>query len=362
MATLLVLTIIGGLATVALMYYRSASDRTLTFTAQFEDAVGLYEGNAVSVLGMPIGTVTSIVPKGGYVDVTMAIDGEIAVPAHVQAVTVNTSILTDRHVELTPAYTGGPKLRNGDIVGMDRTRTPVEFDRTLAMIDKLSLSLSGDGRGQGPLADFIAASSGVVNGNGPAIKEALDELSKALRLGPDNGAETSKDIKSVVTSLADLTSAAAENDSTIRDFGSNLRQVSDILADERLGTGDTGKQVNEILSISAQLLESNRDKLKTTVTDANGLTKILVDNQREVAEAFDLAPLVADNSYNTIDSNAGVTRSKLLIDKVLFDGMFAKEVCNITNKKQLGCATGTMRDFGPDFGLSMMFDLMGQPQ
>jgi phospholipid/cholesterol/gamma-HCH transport system substrate-binding protein len=27
--------------------------------------------------------------------------------------------------------------------------------------------------------------------------------------------------------------------------------------------------------------------------------------------------------------------------------------------KQLGCATGTLADYGPDFGLGKMLDLMG---
>lgn len=43
---------------------RSAAsmDETITVTAQFDSGAGLYEGNAVSVLGVPIGSVISIVP------------------------------------------------------------------------------------------------------------------------------------------------------------------------------------------------------------------------------------------------------------------------------------------------------------
>lgn len=127
----------------------------LTVTAQFEDSVGLYEGNAVSVLGMPVGRVTEIAPKETYVEVTIVIDEHVDIPADVQAVTVSTSILTDRHIELTPPYRGGPTLTDGDIVSLARTRTPVEFDRTLAMADKLASALEGDGKGQGPLKDLI---------------------------------------------------------------------------------------------------------------------------------------------------------------------------------------------------------------
>jgi virulence factor Mce-like protein len=348
----------AGLAVAAFTVTRVSGPDQMTVRAQFEDTVGLYEGNAVSVLGMRVGTVESIVSHGSYVDVKLAIDPGVDVPADVLAVTVNTSVLTDRHVELTPAYTGGAKLKSGDVIGLARTRTPVEFDRTLAMIDKLSVSLRGDGKGHGPLSDFITASNAVLSGNGENLRATLGELSQALQLGPDNGAYTAKDIQSIVKNLAELSQAAADNDSAIREFGSNIRQVSDILADEQLGSGDTGAKINEIISISASLLESNRDKLKGTVANGNDLSKAMVDNRREVAESFDLLPLVLDNIYNLVDTNAGAARGNFLLDKTLFDSQLAKELCNLAGAKQLGCATGTIADFGPDFGLSMMLDLM----
>jgi phospholipid/cholesterol/gamma-HCH transport system substrate-binding protein len=337
--------------------------RPITVTAQFEDSVGLYEGNAVSVLGMPVGTVTSIVPKGNYIEVTMAIDKGVDVPADVQAVTVSTSILTDRHIELTPPYRSGPKLKNGDLLSLGRTRTPVEFDRTLAMVDKLSVALRGDGQGGGPVADLVGVSADIASGSGRDIKTTLDQLSQALRLGADNGAQSKENIQTIVNSLAELTTEAAGNDASIREFGSNVRQLSDILADENLGTGSTGAKINEILAQATSLLEKNRDGLKGTVTDFQTLTKSLVDYRRELSEFFDVAPMTIDNVNNAIDSNAGSIRVHGLADKLLFNGQFGKEVCNLINKKQLGCATGTLRDYGPDFGLIGMLDLMaGVPQ
>ncbi|SKV46790.1 Putative Mce family protein [Mycobacteroides abscessus subsp. massiliense] len=78
---------------------------------------------------MPIGKVTKITSRGTYMEVEFTVDSKVKVPADAKAVTVSTSILTDRHIELTPVYRGGPTLKNGDIIGLDRTKTPVEFDR-----------------------------------------------------------------------------------------------------------------------------------------------------------------------------------------------------------------------------------------
>ena len=348
--------ITAAVAVIVLIPHRVS--RAITVTAQFEDSVGLYVGNAVSVLGMPVGKVTSIVPNGSYVEVRLEIGDGVDLPADVQAVTVSTSVLTDRHIELTPVYRGGPKLRNGDVVGLARTRTPVEFDRTLAMVDKLSLTLSGDGQGHGPLADLVNIGDKITTGNGPNIKATLDELAQALRLGADNGTQTKKDIQAIATNLAELTQAAADNDSAIREFGSNIRQLSDILAYEDLGTGNTGKQINKILNQAAGLLQENRDGLKSTVADANTLTAAINDYRREIAEFFDVAPLAIDNVHNAIDANAGSLRIHFLPDKILFNGQFAKEVCNLVGAKQLGCATGTLADYGPDFGIPGMLEVM----
>ena len=361
--TVTLLATAAVLAVAALTVVPHASeDRPMMVTAQFEDSIGLYEGNSVSVLGMPVGKVTSIIAKNTYVEVRMAIDRGVDIPADVQAVTVSTSVLTDRHVELTPAYRDGPKLRNGDVLSLARTRTPVEFDRTLAMIDKLSRALSGDGQGNGPLADLINIGAAVSARSGPDIKATLDQLSQALRLGDDNGTHTRSDIQAVVTNLAQLTQAAADNDRTIREFGSNVRQLSDILAQENLGAGSTGAKANQILAIAADLLERNRDQLRGNVADFETVATAVNDYRRELAEFFDVTPLTIDNIYNLVDTNAGSARVHGLFDKAFLDGQVAKEICNLTNTQALGCATGTLQDYGPDFGLTTMLKLMAGVQ
>jgi virulence factor Mce-like protein len=333
--------------------------RQITVTAHFEDAVGLYVGNGVSVLGMPVGKVTSVVAKDSSVEVKLAIDDGVDIPADVQAVTVSNSILTDRVVELTPSYHGGAKLKNGDVLGLGRTRTPVEFDRTLGMMDKLGKALHGDANGHGPLGDLVNLGAEITSANGPGIKATLDKLSQALRVGTDNGARSKKNIQAIISSVAELTQAAAHNDAAIRQFGSNLRQLSDILADENLGSGSTGAKLNQILAEAARLLERNREGLKGTFAGTRAITASLTDYRRELEETLDVGPMAVDNIYNIIDPVAGSLRVHLLVDKVIVDSQFGKEICNLMGLKQLGCATGTLKDYGPDFGLTEMLDLMG---
>lgn len=363
-----VLWIAGALAVVVVVaavgwtYLRERSSR-LTITAQFESVSGLYPDNKVSVLGMPIGKVTKITSRGTYMEVEFTIDSKVKIPAEAKAVTVSTSILTDRHIELTPVYRGGPTLKSGDIIGLDRTKTPVEFDRVLAMIDRLSKAMKGDGKGGGPLGDLITNSTNTLSGNGELTKSALDELATALRLSSDGGAMTRDQLTKIITRLSSLFEAAARNDQNIRQFSSTVRQLSQVLDEEQLGSGTTGKQLNSILLQAGSLLEQNRDALKESVGNSNQIAQAVYDNRRELSEGFDLLPLMADNVYNIVDPINNVIRAHFPVDRLLFDTQAAKEICNLMGLRQLGCSTGTLQDYGPDFGLTYVLDglaAMGQ--
>ncbi|QCH26073.1 MCE family protein [Mycobacteroides salmoniphilum] len=344
-------------------YYVKSTLDHITLTAQFDSASGLYESNVVAVLGMPVGKITKITPQSGYVDVQFTVDKNVKVPADVQAVTLSTSILTDRQVELSPPYRGGPALNDGDTIGLNHTKTPVEFDRVLGMLDRLSLSLKGDGKGKGPVADIINSAAGVANGNGEKIKSGLGELSRALRLSSEGGVTTREQMTTIIKNVSSLFDAAAANDGRLREFASTVRQLSQILDDESLGTGNTGRKFNDLVRQAGDVVEANRGHLKQTILNANTALKAVVDNKREISEWIDVQPLAWDNMYNVVDQDNKRLRVRFMTDRLLFESQMDKEICNMMGLRQLGCGTGTLQDYGPDFGLTYVLDglaAMGQ--
>ncbi len=339
-------------------WYLGSGAEPITVTAQFDSASGLYEGNVVAVLGMPVGKVTRINPRAGYVEVQFTVDRNVKVPADAQAVTVSTSILTDRQIELTPPYHGGALLENHDTIGLTRTRTPVEFSRVLSVLDKVTKSLEGDGHGGGPIGDVLNSGTEIVNGNGAKIKQALDELSRALRLSSDGGATTREQITAIIKNVSSLFDAAATNDAKLREFASTIHQVSQVLADEDFGSGTTGKKLDRLVQEAGDLLDANRETIKKAILNGNTTLKTVTDQQRDLVELLDVAPLAADNAYNMVDRANGTVRARFLTDRLIFDSQYAKEICNLMGLRQLGCSTGTIQDFGPDFGLTYVLDGM----
>ncbi|TDZ44184.1 MlaD family protein [Mycobacteroides franklinii] len=363
------IAIVGTLAVLAAAivgagayWVKSATDH-ITLTAQFESASGLYESNVVAVLGMPVGKVTKITPMPGYVEVQFTVDKNVQVPVDAQAVTLSTSILTDRQVELSPPYRGGPTLKDGDTIGLDHTKTPVEFDRVLGMLDRLSLSLKGDGKGQGPVADIIDPAARMADGNGEKIKAGLGELSKALRLSAAGGTTTREQLTAIIKNVSSLFDAAAANDGKLREFASTVHQLSQILDEEALGTGSSGRRFNELVKQAGDIVEANRDHLKQTILNSNTALKAVVDNRREISEWIDVQPLAWDNMYNAVDQDNKRLRVRFMTDRLLFESQMDKEICNMMGLRQLGCSTGTLQDYGPDFGLTYVLDglaAMGQ--
>ncbi|MEV0354948.1 MCE family protein [Nocardia sp. NPDC050697] len=331
-----------------------------TVTARFTDANGLYEGNAVSVLGMKVGKIVRITARSTDVEVEMRVEEGITLPADVQAVTISDSILTDRHIELTPVYRGGPALPDAAVLGLDRTRTPVEFDALLAMTRKLSAALGGDGNGAGPVADLVSLGSAATSGNGADMRAALGELARALQLGPDGGAATRDAVTRVVTTLDALTATATRNDETLRQFGSAVARLSDFLAGQQLGDGTTGAALNRIIAQVTEVLTRHRDTIAGLSTDANTLAGTLAEYDYNLAAFLDVFPLVTDNAYNAIDHDVGALRAAVDVNRLLLDGQMVKEVCNLLQLQNLGCATGTMRDMGPDFGITAILTALAE--
>jgi ABC-type transporter Mla subunit MlaD len=248
-------------------------------------------------------------------------------------------------------------------IPLTKTKTPVEFTKTLDMVDRLAVSLQGDGKGNGGLRTLIDSGAAIANGNGERMKSALTELSKALKLSADGGAETKEQLTKVVDNLSSLMDGAAANEGNLREFGSTVRVLSQVLADEDLGSGTTGKQLNVVLAQLSDLLEKNRDTIHSVVSNTSGIVTTTNAHARDLAEALDVAPMTLDNLYNIIDRENGAARAHILLDKVLFDSQTIKEMCNLMHLRQLGCSTGTLQDFGPDFGISYILDglaAMGQ--
>jgi phospholipid/cholesterol/gamma-HCH transport system substrate-binding protein len=268
-----------------------------TVTAQFHDAAGLFAGNDVGVLGVRVGEVTEITPRGEYVDVQLQIDDGVKVPADAAAVVVSRSVATDRYVELTPVYEGGAVISSGAVIGADRTRSPVEFDALLSSLRRISDDLAGPDRDAKPVNDLLEVLSKNLDGNGATMAKGLRDLAIALE---DTNA-TSGDIEGNLKNLDTLTAALAENDALVRRFTRDVAEATELLDDEHESVEATFDALSAMVREVTKFAREHRQDISTQVDDMTAVVKAMVDNRRRLSQLVETFPLMLQNVDRAID-------------------------------------------------------------
>ncbi|MFD4458409.1 MlaD family protein [Nocardia sp. NPDC058480] len=327
--------------------FDDALGRSTKITADFENIAGMFEGNEVMVLGLAVGEVDKIVPKGTYVEVHMTIDAGTKIPKEAIAAIISPSIVTNRHIEISPPFTGGETLKSGDHLPKARTRTPVELDTMIKTIDQFAAALKPEPgqEGLGPLSGRVLYP--VLNGNGQKIRETLDALSGALKVGVDN-----KDaISNIIIKLNELTTMLADNDQSVRDFSDRMTAMSGLLAEQAPGLQATLDQLNQFLNNTSTTFAGHQEELAASLTGLTTVTNQLRANSGALVEIVDVVPLLMQNIDGAINKEKGFVRLHALIGTAL-SGEIVSVFCERIQMRADGCRSGNVQDFGPDYGLT----------
>ena len=296
---------------------------TKHFSADFDRAIGVYVHSDVRVLGVRIGEVTKITPKGTKVHLDMEYDASYKIPKDAKAVLLAPSIVSDRYVQLTPVYTAGDTLADGTNLGLDRTTQPVELDEIYSSLDKLNLALGPDGANKnGALSDLIGVGAANLKGNGAAFNSTLTGLSQAI----STLAASRTDLFGTISNLQDFTTTIAANDSTVRAFTTDLAQVAAQLDGERDDLALAVRQLGAALAEVASFVKQNKDDLTANVTDLAEVTKVLVKQKRALREFLDTAPTALSNLQLAYNAGSGTLDTR---DNSGSQGGPAGVLCNL---------------------------------
>lgn len=279
-------------------------------TAWFDRAVGVYAGSDLRILGVRVGEVESVQPEGTRVRVRLRVDDGVRVAADARAVIVAPSIVADRYVQLTPAYSTGPALDDGAELAASRNRTPVEIDQLYASITELGNALGPDGaNAAGALSGLLDTGAQNLKGNGDAIGSSIREFGKAAKTLDGS----SDDLFATLGQLQTFTTMLKDNDGNVRTAQERLDDVVSFFAANKDDLAGALAELGKALAQVKTFIQNNRAELKQNVDRLVPLTQALVDQRASLAEALDVAPLAAANvvgAYNedtrTLDGRANL--------------------------------------------------------
>jgi phospholipid/cholesterol/gamma-HCH transport system substrate-binding protein len=297
--------VVLAIVVAALVLWPKPPQRVLT--AVFPSAVGVHAGSDVRVLGVKVGEVTSVQPLGRTVLVRMTYDASLKIPAGAKALIVPPSVVSDRYVQLAPAYMSGEALPDGARLPLAKTVVPIELDEIYAALDKLNVALGPKGANEkGALAELVHVGAANMAGNGESLHDTLDGLSKALTTLADGR----QDLFGTVRNLQEFTTMLAQSDAAVREFNARMAEVSEELAAEGDELAAAVRNLARALSDITTFVRANREELRQNVAALADLTGILVKQQRALIDVLDVAPLALSNLNLSYNPASGTTDTR----------------------------------------------------
>jgi virulence factor Mce-like protein len=301
----LVLVVVMVAALAAILWPGGAQTHV---TAYFERATGVYPGTEVRILGVKVGKVTQVTPKGNMVEVKLAYTAGHKVPANAQAVIIVPSLVADRYIQFTPVYRGGAALKDGSTLSLSSTAVPVELDDANSAVNDLTKALGPQGaNANGSLSKLLSTSAQTLDGQGANFKQTLQDLSDVSRILSDNRGNATQ----TVQNLAKITQAMAASDRQIRSFSQNLASVSSTLNAEKSELRAAVKSLSVALREVSNFVKQNKSEIAANVQGLAQITGVLVKEKAALQQFLDKAPVAASNALSVYDSQDGSLHARL---------------------------------------------------
>ena len=306
---------------------RNTVQKPNTITALFTTATAIYPGDQVRVAGVRVGRITSIEPQGTKAKMTLAVDRAVPIPADARAVIVAQNLVGARYVQLAPAFgadgdTSGPTMRDGDVIDVDRTAVPVEWDEIKTQLMRLSTDLGpGTAASSSSVGRFIDSAANAMDGNGDKLRETIRQLTGLSRILADG----SGDITDIIVNLQTFVTVLRDSSTQIVQFQNRLATVSSVLDGSRSELDAALTNLSSAVDDVQRFVAGSRNQTAEQVERLADVVGNLSANQTALKNLLHVAPNAIGNSYNIYNPD---------IQSAL--GGFA--LANFSNPLQVVCA------------------------
>lgn len=276
MASLLTCGVLPALAGCGLV----GGEDTYTVTAYFDRAVSVFPSSDVRVLGLPAGSVSDVEIDGDQVRVDMAIPSSIEIPADATAQIIPQSLIGERYIQISPAFTEGmTPAEDGTVI--EKTVIPVEPDEALAAIKEFLDSLDPDGIGR-----LVTNLDEDLRDNGQALNGALGSLSQLV----ETFAEKDDALLRIVDSFDTLSATLATREQQLGEVLDAFSAASQVLADERQSIEELVAGLADLSTNGLALIGEHSGALRTDIETLAEAASSIETNLTAVTELLAAGP------------------------------------------------------------------------
>ncbi len=241
-------------------------DDPYTVQVEFLDVLDLVPQSGVRVADVPVGRVEGIeLGEDWTAVVTIAVNGDVDLPANSVAAIQQSSLLGEKFVELAPPGNEEPQgtLDDGALIPLERTNRNVEVEELLGA---MSLVLNGGGLAQ--LQTIHRELGDALEGRESELKDTLDELDTFIG-GLD---EQRAEIQRALDSADALAATLAERTATIENALDAIGPGLDVINEQRDLLVDMLDSLARLGDVGTRIIEASAEN---TVEDLRLLQPIL---------------------------------------------------------------------------------------
>ena len=295
-AVIAVIVLVLALLAAIIGYRMYKKATTTTVSAEFADALAVYPGDRVQIMGVRVGSIDKVEPTGNgdRMKVTFSFDSKYKVPADAVASVLNPTVVASRVLQLDPPYTGGPALASGDVIPIERTQVPVEWDDIRGNLDRLVSELGPTpGQPKGALGEVVDSLADNLNGKGKQINTTFRALSDAVAALNDGRG----DLFATTNALAVFVNALHQSDQQFVALNNDLAQFTGLLDNSDQELAQALVEIDRLLKTARKFVDDNGSLLSTNINNLADVTNALM--QPEARNGLETALHV----YPTLQAN-----------------------------------------------------------
>lgn len=308
-------------ASVLTLTTSSVSSR-IHIVGYFANSNGIFAGDEVRILGVPVGKIDKIEPEPQRVKISFWYDEKYQVPADAKAVVISPSLVSVRAIQLTPAYTGGPEMRDKAVIDEARTAVPVDFDDFKVQLQRLTETLQPtQPGGVSTLGALVNTAADNLRGQGANVRETIIKLSQAFSALGDH----SNDLFTTVKNLSILVDALQSSQDLLRNLNQNLAAVTGLLSNDPNELGGAIADIDAVVGDVKSFVADNRESLGTTSDKLASVSTALNESLDDIKQVIHVGAPAVSNFINIYQPSQGA-----------FTGALATN--NFSNPIQFLCA------------------------
>lgn len=247
---------------------------------------GIFPNAEVDYRGVPVGRVDTVRLTASGVEASLVLNSSAPrVPANVEAVVADRSVIGEQYVDLRPRADGGPYLHNGSVIGRKNAAVPDSAQTLLTSVNALLDSVR-----EGSLRTVVGQFGTAFSGSADNIRTLIDTsrafLTEANAKFPQSAALIDFSQRVLRTQLA----SAAD----IRSFSSSLRALSGQLASRDSDLRALLAATPPAARTAAALIREVGAPLGVTISNLTSTAQIGRANVRGVQELLVQLPRAVD--------------------------------------------------------------------